>query len=84
MTTRADYNAYKYQWARYVARQKLVHDVNLVKERASEGNVPGIPSVPDAGNTNLRDIARDRKVTFGKPPAKDGELKVGIIGAGCA
>lgn len=84
MTSRPGHDSYKYQWARYVARKRLDEDIYLLKQKLAKGNIPGLPSIPNAESIKLRDIARDRAVTIGQPPKQDGEFKIGVVGAGCA
>jgi hypothetical protein len=76
------FDCYKYQWARYVARQRLQDDLAIVSSKLSSiTNVPPVDSVHE-----LAKQAFDEKglKNIGIVPPEPGKFKVGIVGAGVA
>lgn len=78
-------DSYKYQWARYVARQKLKRDTEAAEKRMEDvfqGEKFTVGTMPQTV-TELAQIA-DIATGGGLIPEKHGEFKVGIVGAGVA
>lgn len=76
---------YKYQWARYVAREKLEANFLTLKKKIEESNLKNWDS-PDS----IEQLALT-KTEASKHPGSDlagaepgRQLKIGIVGAGCA
>lgn len=79
MSSNVEHDAYKYQWARFVAREKLDADFRDINEKLSAQEKAGpLPSL-----SALAAQYFTPELTGPKPP-KDGEFKVGIVGAGAA
>jgi len=72
-------DAYKYQWARFVAREKLDADFQVINKKYSElYHTAPLPTLSALATQFFKPDA-----TGPKPP-KEGEFKVGIVGAGAA
>jgi hypothetical protein len=72
-------DAYKYQWARFVAREKLDADFQIINEKLSaQQNAAPLPTLSALAAEYFKP-----EWTGPKPP-KAGEFKVGIVGAGAA
>lgn len=73
--------SYKYKWARYVAREALEADFELLNRKLEQArNLRGGNTIEELINNN----AKQTGYTPGPPPKKDGKFKVGIVGAGAA
>lgn len=79
--TLEDNPSYKYQWARQVARDKLVDDFDNVSRKLEtlQLNLP-VPENP----TELVNGTIPIGTVTGNRPQPPGKFKVGIVGAGCA
>jgi hypothetical protein len=69
---------YKYQWARYIAREKLESDFQILNNKLAEAGMGRADSLSALANDQFQDKFTGRK------PAVPGKFKVGIVGAGCS
>jgi len=84
MSTTQGSDPYKYQWARYVAREKLESDFQILRSKLSDpsNNTP-VPSTLSEFAFDYFPKSEVKKFTGPKPSTR-GKFKVGIVGAGCS
>ena len=75
---------YKYQWARYVAREKLEANFLTLKKNIEESNLKNWDSADSIEQLTLTksEASKPGSDLAGAKPGK--QLKIGIVGAGCA
>ncbi|KAI0879915.1 uncharacterized protein GGS22DRAFT_198502 [Annulohypoxylon maeteangense] len=84
-------NGYKCEWARYVARRTLAEDLDNVKVRirsvleSDRSTIPGSFHIP-THHTSVNQFLRETKslTGLGLVAPEQGNIKIGIIGAGVA
>lgn len=82
--------SFKHQWARYVARRALEHDLaaarNRLIEATSQGkaDIPQLPSLIIDGKESVGELLRktEKYTGLGFVPPEPGKFKIGIVGAG--
>lgn len=76
---------YKYQWARYVAREKLEANFLALKKNIEESKLNNWDSADSIEQLTLTKSEASKYPGSDLAGAKPGEqLKIGIVGAGCA
>lgn len=75
---------YKYQWARYVAREKLEANFLTLKKNIEESKLKNWDSADSIEQLTLKksEASKPGSDLAGAKPGK--QLKIGIVGAGCA
>ncbi|CAM1507592.1 Fc.00g072330.m01.CDS01 [Cosmosporella sp. VM-42] len=79
-------NSFKYQWARHVARLSLKDDLAVVRGRITDPSTEAPPELGVIGDESVAKLLRKTQelTGLGFVPPKEGQFKVGIVGAGVA
>ena len=83
-------NAYKHQWARYVARRTLEEDLDAARDRVKDAtsltgtDALNLPGLRLDGQESVKQLLEKTEAFtgLGFVPPEPGKFKVGIVGAG--